>query len=268
MRLHISTGGGTPMGYVSRVAVLAVSALAVQAAGAAVISTIQFATDRFAPNTVGVTAGDRLLWSLDLTSPDPCSAVSVKLSRGASGPFTMVLDSSPIFSSCNFSINSSVPFNPAAITGGPWTATATDSTGTTTALFPLIADPELLPFVTNIAPSDTGLTPTVNWTLPDLTGYDVDQIQFRVTRPGFGQILNQVLPASATSFAIPNGLLQDGQTYFFRVILRDLESTGLENRSNSYSNLVTVHAVPEPGVVALLGLSLAGLATARRRRRR
>lgn len=249
------------------------AALGVGAANAAVITSTQFNTDRYeansAPGFGSAVERSTLLWNVQLTSPDPCSSVGVQLSRPGSGPFTMGFDGSPIFSVCNFSINSTSPYNPLALVGNPWTATATDSTGSTSALFPTLADPELLPFIGNITVSGAGLTPTVSWTLPDLTGFDADDIQFRVIRATGGQILNQALSLSTTSFTVPTGVLLDGESYFFRLILRDFTSDGLlENRSNAFSSMVTVNAVSEPGTMGLLGLGLASLLFARSRKRR
>jgi hypothetical protein len=63
---------------------------------------------------------------------------------------------------------------------------------------------------------------------------------------------------------MPGGVLKADRSYFYRIILEDVESGLLENRSSAFS--ATAFRVPEPGTLTLLGLGLAGLAATRRRK--
>jgi PEP-CTERM motif len=142
---------------------------------------------------------------------------------------------------------------------GPWDLAVTDTTGSTNGVFPAIVDPELLPLMRDVQIAPGGLTPTVSWTLPDLTGFDVDGIRFRATVASTSAQTFQsgLLDPLTTSFTLPAGVLTAGVEYEFRILLDDLDGNRLENRSQTSSPLYTAAApIPEPATLALM---LAGL---------
>ncbi len=110
------------------------------------------------------------------------------------------------------------------------------------------------------------------WGLRDLSAFDADRIRVRVTDAATGaQIFQSAnLSTATTRYTIPEGVLTIGGTYEFRVMLDDLTGNSgdtireLENRSNTFSGLVSL--VPEPGTLALVVAGLTGLAGTRRRR--
>jgi hypothetical protein len=146
------------------------SASAVDAAPT--ITNTLFFTDRYAANAAPGFAGfngDYLTWNVFLTSSDPASAISVTTSRPPLGPFQMAFVGTVGSILPGYVYARGTSFDPALIAGGAWTAMATDSTGTATASFVPLLDPELLPFISGVSVSDHSLTPTISWTLPDLT---------------------------------------------------------------------------------------------------
>lgn len=256
-------------GYKFVVAVLLGVGAAVNAAP--IVTDVSFLTDHMAPNSAPgfatPTVTNRTQWNVTLISSDPPSSVSVLASHPSFSTFNLFFNSSPIFSNYLFSRNS-VQFSEAgllAFAGNPvpWSYTAIDSTGSTAGLFPLIAEPVLLPFAFNVEASDGSATPTISWLLPDLSSYDVDRIRLRAIDAASGsQIFQTALSSSATSFTLPTGVLQSGHSYYYRVMLEDLEDGILENRSNAFTSVAT--AVPEPGTLSILLLVIAGIAAARR----
>jgi hypothetical protein len=256
--------------WIKAAAAVAIGLVTYATHAAPVFTNTLFFTDRVAPNAVpgfSGAAGDYLTWNVILTSPDPGNAVAVTMSRGAMGPFTMGFSGSVSGIIPGYVYAFSTIYNPALIAGGPWSALAIDSTGSASTMFPLIADPELLPLIHDIAVSDAGLTPTIAWTVPDLTGFDPNGIELRVIASNGSQIFRAGLGTSATSFEIPEGVLEAGQTYFYRLILFDNAGGRIENRSNAFSGAVRVAFVPEPGTLGLLWLGGVGLLIGARRRR-
>jgi hypothetical protein len=82
-----------------------------------------------------------------------------------------------------------------------------------------------------------GLTPTLAWELPNLTGFDVDRIRVwifnDVTDDRFFQT---TLAVTATQFQVPGGVLQGTGQYVFAVLLDDLRGGGIvENNSRAFT---------------------------------
>lgn len=147
---------------------------------------------------------------------------------------------------------------------GAWDLTVTDSSGSATGVFPAIANPQILPFLENIQVMAHGLTPTVTWELPDLSGFDVDAIRVRAVESETGRQIFQsdVFDPTSTSFTFGSGVLSYDIAYEFRLLLDDFDGTRLENRSNTFSSVYTATVVPEPSGVMLMlaGVGLLGVA--------
>lgn len=153
---------------------------------------------------------------------------------------------------------------------GSWQINATDGTSSAgPVLTPAIANPQLIPLLQNVQIVGTGVTPTITWTVPDLTGFDIDRIRVRAADATRGQFFQSgSLSPMATSFTIPSGVLTVGQPVAFRLLLEDRESTGLENRSSTWSQAFTPAPIPEPGTLLLIGSGIVGMGAMARRRKK
>ena len=226
---------------------------------------VGYYTDRYAPNSVpnfaSAIVGNHVQWDVQLISSDPANAINVIATRPGGIQFNLFFQGSPIFSNYLFS-RRSVPFSEQgllafAASSPPWGFVATDMSGSVSGFFPTISDPELLPFAFNVQASDDSATPTIAWSLPNLSEFDVDRIRLRAIDAASGQQIFQTnLAAEATSFKLPSGVLVAGHSYFYRVILEDLNNGLLENRSNAFSAAATTVTIPEPGTPGLITITL------------
>lgn len=198
--------------------------------------------------------GDYLTLDTRVMSPDAPALVSAVATQGGLiRPLTFYTGG--IFSDQNFITR----LRDTSLTGA-WNLTVTDSSGSTTGVFAAIADPEIQPLLQNVQIVPHGLTPTVTWRLPDLSSFDVDDIRVRVVEVATGQQIFQsaFLDPISTSFTFGSGVLNYDVAYEFRLLLDDFDGARLENRSNTFSSVYTVTAVPEPSAVMLM-LAGAGL---------
>lgn len=115
-----------------------------------------------------------------------------------------------------------------------------------TALAPALARPQQVPLLAGVRVAGKGEQPRLSWKMPDLSGFDVERIRVGVRgEPRVqGRFLSLLwvsgdLPATATSFRIPAGVLKCDGRYVFQVMLEDLEDGRLENRSLSFSEPYT-----------------------------
>ena len=111
---------------------------------------------------------------------------------------------------------------------------------------PVLKAPQKMPLIDKVRVTGKGTQPRVSWKLPNLKGFDIERIRIAV-RGGakvHGRFLSQIyvspaLPPTATSFALPAGVLAAGERYVFQVMLEDMEAGMIENRSLSFSDPYT-----------------------------
>ena len=119
-----------------------------------------------------------------------------------------------------------------------WEITPTDSTGMGISTFTTaIAEPEFVPLVKNVAVRGTPLAHRVDWTLPNLAGFDVEAAAVRVFDAATGGHLWQsdTIALQTTSFTAPAGDLQVGVEYVYGILLGDFEGGEVENASWTFS---------------------------------
>jgi len=153
------------------------------------IESTEFFTDRWAPSVAFPTRnGDYLHLSTVVVSPDAPEQVSAVATQGALvRPLTFF--SGPIFAEKNFET-----FLSNLTLTGAWNLTVSDTSGSTNGTFAAIADPEFLPLLQSVQVVGSDTTPTITWTLPDLTGFDVDSIRVRAVVAATGEQNSTLTP--------------------------------------------------------------------------
>lgn len=131
----------------------------------------------------------------------------------------------------------------------------------------------VIPLPTNLAISDHSLTPVFSFTDPNPATGVMGLLRLYQMEIFDSTKTNIYEPAAqaSTIFAIPPGILQPGQIYYFRADILDIDITEtagtihsrLEDRSMEYIQDQT--AVPEPTTMLLLGSGLLGLWGARKK---
>jgi hypothetical protein len=130
---------------------------------------------------------------------------------------------------------------------GSWRVSAERGGAKAAAASPAIARPQQVPLALEVRAKRAGRRTVISWKLPDLVGFDVERIRVGV-RGGekvHGRFLSllwtsDALPATATRFTMPAGVLKRGERYVFQVMLEDLEDGRLENRSLTFSDPYTL----------------------------
>jgi hypothetical protein len=192
-----------------------------------VVSSSFFYTANFAPNGLVSQPEGAFVFVGAIVNPastsDPISSLSVV---GKQGSLTQPLSFNPYVQTRYPGLYQALMPLAGAVTGVGWSITATDGTGSSApSVTAPISNPVVLPFVADISVSDASTTPTVSWTLPDLTTYSVDSVFVRIIDANTeNQLFFQAeLGGSplATSLEVPDGILQPGQTYIYRVSLVD-----------------------------------------------
>ena len=99
-----------------------------------------------------------------------------------------------------------------------------------------------VPLARDVRVAGKGAMPRVRWALPDLGGRAIGRIRVVVRGEPrvHGRFMSALytsdgLPATATSFTIPQGVLKPGERYVFQVSLEDMEGSEVRNRSMSFS---------------------------------
>jgi hypothetical protein len=201
------------------------------AAGALTISSpFNYRTNEGA-NPLDVPSGDRLLFGATVVPGG--TPTEVRATQGTEVQSLVFRPPGYVYS---------IPFD-ASLTGS-WAITATrGSESAGPVMTPAVLSPQPLPLVNDLQVVGSGPSLKLTWTLPDLTGLDVENIRIQI----FDKVANafvfySTLPLTAKEYPIPSGLLAPGGEYFFTVDIQDLEGTLLENRSRAYTQTPFVAA--------------------------
>ena len=236
------------------------------AAEALVITNPFHFLDHTGPNPVGLAVGEVQQLGAFVSPSGPPTIVTA--TQGTT-VLNLVHTPHPIFPNDYELV---FPFNPSL--SGSWLISANRGSDSATATAQAITPPILLPLVDNLRVLGSGLTPTLLWEWPDLTGLNVDGTGIRVINAlttaqiyssCSGQECISFPPGDAGTpgeFQIPPGVLEFCNSYIFRVGLFDLREDGSTmNRSATFTQS-PFHPVPEPSTLFMFGigaLSLAGL---------
>jgi hypothetical protein len=196
-------------------------------------------TRRFGPHVLpDIPVGDKVHITALLDSDDPVDSPTISVQAIQNGT-TLMLDPLPpndVFPG-QHGYYKFIDFDPALM--GSWEIIPTDSTGTGPSIFTNpIVDPELVPLVENIKVQGMPLGAKVSWTLPNLSGFDVDGALVGILEADSGRQVYQsnLFSAHTTSFHAPAGILKAGVDYVWGIVLGDLEGDYAENASNAFSD--------------------------------
>jgi hypothetical protein len=187
----------------------------------------------FGPNPLGLSTGAELVFGASKITPSgsPTQATATQ------GSVTVPLVFSPSAAIPDDYVGN-VPFS-SALTGA-WSITATrgiEAAGPV--LTNTIPNPQVLPLVENLQVIGTGFTPTLVWTLPNLSGFVanlslVTAWSADTPNPTSQAIFN--LLTVQDHFTIPTGTLEFGRRYVFAVTLGEFQqSLGLVNDSETFT---------------------------------
>jgi hypothetical protein len=167
-------------------------------------------------NSVGFTPGDLLFFGAQSVIPNGNNGTTGVATQGSvTRPLTFY----------NFTVSPNqfaggVMYNPALT--GEWLLTFSNGSHTATALTPPVGDAPMLPFVSSVAISGSGPTPTFTWTLP--SGFTPDGIRVQIwdlQEPVANLrdvIFSRALPGNTTSFTIPDTFpLEQGHLYSIEI---------------------------------------------------
>jgi hypothetical protein len=213
-----------------------IQVLANRAAALPTVSDMGQFTDRFLPildNPV-IPPGDNLQIYAYLESADAPGSPSIAVSA-KQGVKTVTLNRFQIPDGPDNFYWGFVDFDPSLT--GAWEIIPTDSTGTGPSAFTdALAEPELVPYVDSITPKGSPLGASVEWTLPDLTGFDVEFVAVRIVQvTPRSPVFFTDFPFPATSFEPPPGVLEYGVEYVYNIELHDVGPFTTENRSVAQS---------------------------------
>jgi hypothetical protein len=116
---------------------------------------------------------------------------------------------------------------------GPWKITAQNGAETEEALTNDIVGIGPMPFVENLNSVGDLPTPTLSWTLP-VTTEPFTRTRVRIYDATTNQLIDTFPVGLDTSFTVPAGLLDSSGSYNFRVMLENVSSDVLVNRSSTY----------------------------------
>ena len=163
---------------------------------------------------------------------------------------------------------------------GAWTITATNGPDSAVpVLTNTIPFVELIPLLTNLVAPNGGLTPTLNWTLPNLAGFDINTQLVSVysldasNHPTLVDEYNLNVSSLGlqSDFTIPAGALLLHTNYVFDVTLGYYDPAyGLEDTSETYTQgIYDPSGTPLPAALPLFasGLGALGLLGWRRKRK-
>jgi hypothetical protein len=224
--------------------------------GFTVIDTFKFVEDRQS-NDAGVGIGTADLVGIDVT-PVGCQA-------NCTGPATTVRATQGAFAvPVPYLFSPAVPNEfAAAVHGtfptGAWTLSLSNQSVNAGAIATIQTAPlqtsTAPPFVSGVNLVQNGLTPTINWSLPETPATnETVYIRDRSIRTPNGVPIvyeSPSLPGTTTGFTVPFGLLVDNHQYTFSV-QQDVRSSGvLVARSVAFVDFVQNNSLP-PGTVLQL----------------
>lgn len=121
---------------------------------------------------------------------------------------------------------------------GAWQIVPRDSTGVGPPVFtnPLL-NPQSLPFIHSIGVAGSNTSLNIQWTLPDLSTFDADNVFIRAIEVETGtQVFGSpLIDFESDSYQLPDNSLQTGVDYVFSVNIVDFNSGLLANTATTFS---------------------------------